>query len=616
MVKRSIYTIFLLICFSHLAQAQLISIYNEDKNKIYQLSVTQQQYSPNDDHSSIVKAEIGFDWSVAEWRNLKNNFNSADDSRNLADFISELPGSPSVTVDGSKFWSNTSRFYGISAHYHNKPGYYLAHDSINSYMVSLGSWYDNRYILADRYITISELMQEKEKGLEGGEIQLGSVGIAGTIELVENNYFHDNKDSPHYPGLTAWSHKDDALSKNVGSSAPALLMYYYDEKTGTQKETPTLIIDGKKDGDFVIPKEGFVEDIEKFQKAFAIKPQTDDSILKNALSVHPDSFSGYEFNLATAYETNTNYKERDARYQHLMTITGNLDGVEFVDGILTKKVGEAIGGSLDVAHSTTSKSEEAVITSTKEKYRFVAENIAQEYILPELPEGAVKALSDSLASGGYALDQLKKFEVTAEVLDTSRDLWGLMQDLFTADLDFTSNLEDRLFNAITDQIAKFGQVGVICTEESGSADALADCVVGGITASPALMHLSGMKQEGLDIMAFGLELSDFTTEDIFAVLLNGSPAFKLDGIEGDVYQDIAFDFGRSLTKEDIVTFGVISDSAGREFEMSNIRLGSSTINAVPVPGTLTLLFIALLGITVNHLMLRRDKMTLAQNARN
>ena len=45
-----------------------------------------------------------------------------------------------VTVNGERFWTS-DRQYFISRHEGNKPSSYMAHDNINNYYLSLGSWY-------------------------------------------------------------------------------------------------------------------------------------------------------------------------------------------------------------------------------------------------------------------------------------------------------------------------------------------------------------------------------------------------------------------------------------------------------------------------------------------
>ena len=43
-----------------------------------------------------------------------------------------------------------NRHYYISRHDGNKPAHYLAHDNIDNYTISLGSWYGNWYAVCAR----------------------------------------------------------------------------------------------------------------------------------------------------------------------------------------------------------------------------------------------------------------------------------------------------------------------------------------------------------------------------------------------------------------------------------------------------------------------------------
>jgi len=47
-------------------------------------------------------------------------------------------------------WEQIVRDYYATRHEHNKPAGYLAHDNIDNYLISLGSWSGSRKIMASR----------------------------------------------------------------------------------------------------------------------------------------------------------------------------------------------------------------------------------------------------------------------------------------------------------------------------------------------------------------------------------------------------------------------------------------------------------------------------------
>lgn len=110
--------------------------------------ITEGQYEPGAWESGVAE-EFGDDWRVADWNEIKSAFGSTrEDAVRFATFVDTYAnGSASVKRNGRASYSS-SRFYFVSAHFGSKPSYYLAHDNMQSYQVSLGSWTGTRQVVA------------------------------------------------------------------------------------------------------------------------------------------------------------------------------------------------------------------------------------------------------------------------------------------------------------------------------------------------------------------------------------------------------------------------------------------------------------------------------------
>lgn len=93
---------------------------------------------------------FGDNYEMADWTDVENAYGE--------EFLSDIgyvngASEPTYRVynNGAESTGGTAdgydRVYYISYHNHNKPGNYLAHDHINNYDISLGSWYGSRAIL-------------------------------------------------------------------------------------------------------------------------------------------------------------------------------------------------------------------------------------------------------------------------------------------------------------------------------------------------------------------------------------------------------------------------------------------------------------------------------------
>jgi len=105
--------------------------------------VTLLEYSTDTNKTKIINNIFGSDYREADWNDIKEFYNNGGDLEKL--FKSLDMTSAFVTRDGYEKWG--SRYYFITFHNHNKPSYYLAHDNIDNYLVSLGSWYSPKKIL-------------------------------------------------------------------------------------------------------------------------------------------------------------------------------------------------------------------------------------------------------------------------------------------------------------------------------------------------------------------------------------------------------------------------------------------------------------------------------------
>ncbi len=93
------------------------------------------------DWDSMVNELFGPEYRVADWNDLKTFHENGGDLINLYDHLglTEYNSAAFVTRNGDRSYSST-RYYYASRHEGNRPSYYLAHDNIDNYLISLGSW--------------------------------------------------------------------------------------------------------------------------------------------------------------------------------------------------------------------------------------------------------------------------------------------------------------------------------------------------------------------------------------------------------------------------------------------------------------------------------------------
>ena len=113
-----------------------------------QIKLSAEIHEYNSDWENIVLNEFGTNYRVADWNDLLNFYNSGGNLLELFDALglTEYNSSAFLKRNGQQFYSST-RAYFASRHEHNRPSSYLAHENINNYLISLGSWYGARKIM-------------------------------------------------------------------------------------------------------------------------------------------------------------------------------------------------------------------------------------------------------------------------------------------------------------------------------------------------------------------------------------------------------------------------------------------------------------------------------------
>ncbi|WP_340106298.1 InlB B-repeat-containing protein [Rhodohalobacter sp. 8-1] len=105
------------------------------------------------DWDAAVDSIFGTGYRVADWNDLVNYHSSGKDILGLFDNLglTDYGNSVSVYRSGEKIYSQSStltRYYFATRHENDKPGNYLAHENIDNYTISLGSWEGDRFLLA------------------------------------------------------------------------------------------------------------------------------------------------------------------------------------------------------------------------------------------------------------------------------------------------------------------------------------------------------------------------------------------------------------------------------------------------------------------------------------
>jgi len=121
-------------------------IYSNAINSDFNITAEIHEY--NSDWDNIVQNEFGSDFRLADWSDLVSYYNAGGDLLALFDELglTEYGNSAFLYRNGQQFYTG-ARAYFATRHEHNKPSSYLAHENINNYLISLGSWDGSRKIM-------------------------------------------------------------------------------------------------------------------------------------------------------------------------------------------------------------------------------------------------------------------------------------------------------------------------------------------------------------------------------------------------------------------------------------------------------------------------------------
>ena len=128
------------------AASQMTGRVKASFQKFYVIDVGLDEYG---DHDSECKLQLGGEYRLADWNDLTEYYAGGG---SIPELISGLNWKdekttdvgvrhPKVSKDGNERWGGGRRHYFVSRHDHVPPGYFLVHNHIDNYHLSLGSWY-------------------------------------------------------------------------------------------------------------------------------------------------------------------------------------------------------------------------------------------------------------------------------------------------------------------------------------------------------------------------------------------------------------------------------------------------------------------------------------------
>ena len=110
-------------------------------------AISESKISYGSDYKQVCKNEFGSEWEIADWEDLKTYYSNGGNLNDLVEGIGfDEKINAWVTRNGDQSYSS-DRDYFASFHNYNKPSGYLAHDNIDNYFLSLGSWDGSYYVL-------------------------------------------------------------------------------------------------------------------------------------------------------------------------------------------------------------------------------------------------------------------------------------------------------------------------------------------------------------------------------------------------------------------------------------------------------------------------------------
>ncbi|MFW6046973.1 MAG: hypothetical protein ACOCP4_04220 [Candidatus Woesearchaeota archaeon] len=117
----------------------------KENSQSFSFRISEKKYNIDQVQSAISK-EFGSNYRVADWNDVKNY---KSDIQSFVNKIGGMRGDEKhllVTRNGEHFYSSNRHYY-ISYHNHHKPSHYQAHDNIDNFLISLGSWKGKKHIL-------------------------------------------------------------------------------------------------------------------------------------------------------------------------------------------------------------------------------------------------------------------------------------------------------------------------------------------------------------------------------------------------------------------------------------------------------------------------------------
>ena len=115
-----------------------------EASTINNFAISTDTYSVFGDTEAIIDNLFGEDYRLADWNDIVEYYNEGND---MEAFTSLILGRTMVSRNGDEFWSS-NRHYFINISNHNTPSGFLVHAHIDNHLIDLGSWYNDRYILA------------------------------------------------------------------------------------------------------------------------------------------------------------------------------------------------------------------------------------------------------------------------------------------------------------------------------------------------------------------------------------------------------------------------------------------------------------------------------------
>ncbi len=124
------------------ANIKLIQKFEKEENLAFsQFKITKQSYSETSNFNSIINNEFGSGYRVADWNDILLYKNEIEKLVSELKINSKSEFKSLMVTKNNEHWYGSKRHYFITFHNHKKESSYLAHDHIDSYYISLGSWY-------------------------------------------------------------------------------------------------------------------------------------------------------------------------------------------------------------------------------------------------------------------------------------------------------------------------------------------------------------------------------------------------------------------------------------------------------------------------------------------